>query len=424
MTGHKPSGAKQHARNPHIEKRPSLTHFLCIPLVNSASIIQLETSLASFKEDYPPIPASALPGRRDQSSNDHVSQPLIPEGAIRPLGTLHLTLGVMSLPNKNRLEEAISFFQSLNLAELLRESERVALQKQAKSHRYRSNRTENTPEGPQEISQSSLQPLTASLESLHAIPRAKAATVLHASPVDSTARLYPFCLMLRDKFIEAGFIVGESKEKEERCKKNEEASKQQTNTEDELASPRHGGPDLSNTSIISDPYATALPRTPKVRPLLLHATILNTIYVRGRPKPAQESSHKNKRRNVLRRIEIDVRSLLDQYKDYYTDDTRTTPRVLDSPSSSPQKGESPAQNDEQPRSETDSPKVMNAPARTKPRFPFIWAKDIPIDSVCICEMGAKRLPIQELDAETLDLNKRLGEKYVVVAQRGILDFSS
>ncbi|KAJ5702063.1 hypothetical protein N7488_009611 [Penicillium malachiteum] len=421
MTGHKHSGAKQPARNPHLKKRPSLTHFLCIPLVNSTSITQLEASLASFKEDYPPIPASD-PERRDRSSNDHVSQPPIPEGAIRPLGTLHLTLGVMSLPSKHRLDDAISFFQSINLAELLQESERVALQKQAKSHRYRSNRTENAPEGLQDISQSSVHPLTASLESLHAIPRAKAATVLHAAPVDSTSRLYPFCLMLRDKFIEAGFIVGESKEKEEKSEKNEEASEQQTNTGDEVASPQHEGPDQPN---ILDPYTAALTRTPKVRPLLLHATILNTIYVRGRPRPVKKSSHENQRwKNVQRRIEIDARGLLDRYKDYYTDNTRTTPRVLDSPSSCSQKRESPGPNDEQPRPETESAEVTNASARTEPRFPFIWAKDIPIDSVCICEMGAKKLPTQDLDAETLELNRRLGEKYFVVAQRAILDSSS
>ncbi|KAJ5720613.1 uncharacterized protein N7483_008547 [Penicillium malachiteum] len=426
MTGHKRSGAKHHARNPHLEKRPSLTHFLCIPLVNSASITQLEKSLASFKEDYPFISSSGLPERRGQSSNDHVSRPLIPEGAIRPLGTLHLTLGVMSLPNRDRLDEAISFFKSLNLDELLREAERVALQKQAKSHnKYRSNRTKNATEDPPQFSQNSIQPLTASLESLHAIPRAKAATVLHASPVDSTARLYPFCLMLRDKFIEAGFITGDSKEKEEKSKKNDEASERQTKTADEPASPRHDEPDQSNTSTISDPYTAALARTPKIRPLLLHATILNTIYVRGRLKSAQGPSHTHqKRKNVQKRIEIDARGLLDRYKNYFTDNTRTTPRVLDSQSSSPRRKESPAQNDEQPRPKTDSSEVMNASARTEPQFPFIWAKDIPIDSVCICEMGAKRLPDQGLDAETLDLNKRLGEKYVVVAQRAILDSSS
>jgi activating signal cointegrator complex subunit 1 len=49
----------------------------------------------------------------------------IPNGALHPIGTLHLTLDVMSLPTKERLDEAVAFFQSLGLACLMREVERI-----------------------------------------------------------------------------------------------------------------------------------------------------------------------------------------------------------------------------------------------------------------------------------------------------------
>src|SRR5699024_5650336 len=48
------------------------------------------------------------------------------------------------------------------------------------------------------------------------------------------------------------------------------------------------------------------------------------------------------------------------------------------------------------------------------KYPFVWAKDFPLESVCICEMGAKK-PNPDEDG----LNARLGEKYKVVAERSL-----
>lgn len=464
MTEARPQGPKQ-PRNQRPKKRPPLTHFLCLPLVDSTSLPQLESSIAAFKAAHPPVPVAELPNARNQTAahEQDASRPLIPEGAIRPLGTLHLTVGVMSLPTPERLEQALSFFESLDLAALMREAERVAIQ---------SRRRRNAQDPCAEIAQGSeQQPLSISLESLHALPRAKAATVLHASPVDPTGRLYPFCVMLRDKFLEAGFLQGEfNKGKNSHENNSTQANEQsapvsvaQNDTQpaqgtsdcndvkdddkllpDELPSAlaeeslvqreRVHDPLSPSTSAptnkVLGPYEAALSRKPKPRPLLLHATLVNTIYVKGRPKTQPvDAANGTKRRSKPERLEFDARGLMAQYRDYYSDETRMTPRarVASTPTSQSVGQElstETAVEDSASSSSSSSSvsegeighKRKNPSAASQPRYPFVWAKEIPIDSVCICEMGAKRL---EDDAENPGWNARLGEKYTIVAQRGL-----
>ncbi|KAJ5645354.1 hypothetical protein N7507_011365 [Penicillium longicatenatum] len=360
-------------KGPPPEKRPPITHFLCLPLVNLTSIPQLEASIAAFKKDNPPVPVAGLLQNYAQSSRD-ASRPPIPEGAIRPLGTLHLTLGVMSLPSKRRLDEAISFLRSLDLAKLMHEAEQVALRKKKR----------NSPKPATDVARPPKH-LSISLESLHALPRANSATVLHASPVDSTGRLYPFCLMLRDKFLEAGFLIestGNTKNKEPA--KSSDPNRKQN---------QPGSSSARGTTEL-DPYAAALTRQSKLRPLLLHATIVNTIYVR-QPKPARGSSNSTtqsaKGKKTVTRFEFDARKILDRYKDYYADEARTVPR----------------------RQAVSTPPSASVPA--KPKYPFVWAKTIPIDSVTICEMGAKKL---DLDGDSDGLKARLGQEYTTVARQG------
>ncbi|KAJ5272690.1 hypothetical protein N7478_007815 [Penicillium angulare] len=405
MTGHKSNAPRQqqlqHPRKPRPEKRQPLTHFLCIPLVNPDSLPQLEASVRTFRKDYPPIPVADLPQSHDPSSNDHVSQPLIPEGAIRPLGTLHLTLGVMSLSTSERLDQALNFFRSLDLASLMHEAERIAIQKR-EGHTSRHLSSQNPP-------QLTMQPLTASLESLHALPRAKAATILHAAPVDSTDRLHPFCLALRDKFLEAGFLIAEiekpSKSSQTQNKKTDgkQADSQPHSTiKSQGGSSQHPERETPSSSQKSSHHDVSATSAPKLRPLLLHTTIANTIYVRGRPRPPQGPSHAPRDKNVQKRIVIDAREALARYSDYHVDVEKTGSHHHASSSSS-----------------SSTPHTAGSvPAR--PRQPFVWAKDIPIDSVCICEMGARKLATNGSDRRKNEWNKRLGEKYLPVAQRSIL----
>ncbi|PLB54974.1 hypothetical protein P170DRAFT_432501 [Aspergillus steynii IBT 23096] len=383
------------------EKRPQLTHFLCLPLVNSTSLPQLESSLAAFKAE---IPRATTHQGQDQSAEP---QPLIPDAAIRPVGTLHLTLGVMSLPSKERLDEAIGLLQSLDLVALVREAERIArVRAQGRGAREpaleapgsdRSGDGSNEPGNRGDEGAPS--PFTVSLESLHALPRARAATVLHAAPVDSTSRLYPFCELLRDKFLDAGFLQGEV-QKDDAPQQTQQGGNSSANHPSELESRPLGDgvsskqpaeePSLleempaevtegvaknSDQPITPSPSKTAS-RKPKSRPLLLHATVVNTIYIKGRSRGA--GGGKSQKNN---RYSFDARDLLARYRDYHLDG-------------------------------------QSEDGNTSTRGPFVWARDFPIESVCICEMGAKKL---DPEGDESGLNARLREKYMAVAERK-LDF--
>ncbi|KAJ5129367.1 uncharacterized protein N7515_005406 [Penicillium bovifimosum] len=392
-------------RKPRREKKPPLTHFLCLPLVNTASILQLESSLTAFKNAH-----LLSPGPTPQTANHRGLG--LPSSAFRPLGTLHLTLGVMSLPTKERVDQALSFFQSLDLAGLMSEAEQASAPQQETTH--------NQPS-----------PFTISLESLHALPRGKEATVLHAHPVDPTGRLLPFCVKLRDKFINAGFIQIEtnarSKAKDRSSNNIPTQDANQSSQSSDL--PITGSLHLAERLIASeppslaentDPSTVAIARKPKPRPLLLHATLVNTIYVRGR----HNYPNKNAKGKDAKRITFDARNLLAQYRHYYSDEERTTPHVppfgFSSTESNPrlQSSAETGENKEEPEVEKDGSVSASPSVPPSPSYPFIWAREIPLDTVCICEMGAKKLHPGVNDR--FGLNERLDEQYTVVAERSLL----
>ncbi|OJJ40676.1 hypothetical protein ASPWEDRAFT_47460 [Aspergillus wentii DTO 134E9] len=429
------------------EKRPPLTHFLCLPLVNPISFPQLESSLATFKAAIP----SVQPTHQDGSSpGSVVEQPLFPDSALRPIGTLHLTLGVMSLPTKERLNEALEFFQSLDLVAMIREAENMARNpKKGKgaSHLESSegsiSRESSGSDNDLGLAHDRPRPFSISLESLHAFPRARSATVLHAAPVDPTSRLYPFCEMLRDKFLEAGFMQGEYKDKRQAEGAKESQQEQSTTNgenngsdsqeatpqgrinedaascQDAIAEERslgempvgladdsarrqlHKSNNAKRASVISKP---------KARPLTLHATVVNTIYVRGRRRNVglKNGNRKNNQHT------FDARDIIAHYRSYNIDSQKTMPWP-DATTIAAQPKKSQDQSLEKRRVP-----LGEQSADDNTRSPFVWARDFPLETVCICEMGAKKLDPGDVD-DNDGMNARLGEKYMAVAERS-LDF--
>ncbi|OJD17392.1 hypothetical protein AJ78_02522 [Emergomyces pasteurianus Ep9510] len=390
--------------------KPRLTHFLCLPLVNSTSIPQLVSSLAEFRDS---IPLVAPPvSTRVASSAQLPHAPLLPDGALRPLGTLHLTLGVMSLPTKQRLDEALEFLQALDLKSMLRDAGIQAGAGIAGTGSIEdAAAAAATPDA-------LLQPLLINLTSLHALPRAKAATILHAQPVDSTARLYPFCVSLRNKFIEAGFIEQEMIKDSPRSKieANRSSNRKNAGGSDPEGSNGNHDDDNENNNIIGPaPLSTSVEETAasstgkvgKPRPLLLHATIANTVYLPRR------RGH-GKRKETLK---FDARELLMDFGEY-------VPPVSDADSRNQEDGQSRNQNFLLEVEEDEVVKVVEEveeedeargkhKERQKP--PFVWAKNIPIDRVCICEMGAKPVPNDGAKGGPV-----LGEAYVSVGERSLV----
>lgn len=254
------------------------THFLCIPLTGP----QLVRRLAAFKADVTSDVNSGSIGGDNGNG-------LIPDRAVRPSGTLHLTLGVMSLKD-DAVARAVTFLKGIQLKELLRQA-REATAAAAIPAARGPGRASQVAAGcggqlagqGEDIKKDGLSITLRGLSTMHS---PATATVLYAPPEDPTLLLRRFCEALKSRFIEAGFMIAED------------------------------------------------------RPLLLHATIVNTIYVRtnrrggGRGGGRRGGGGGGGNRE---RLTFDARDVMDRYEDY------------------------------------------------------VWAEDIPVEGVRICRMGAKKV---------------------------------
>lgn len=186
---------------------------------------------------------------------------------MRPLGTLHLTLGVMSFPKDEGLEKAVELLKTLVPRKILADVKTNTAATADLRSAQASDQARELP-GP------SPPLLSVTLKGLHSMQQsASKASVLYASPVDAEGTLLKFCENLRSTFQEAGVMATEN------------------------------------------------------RPLLLHATIVNTIYIKGRHRGGGKRHEK---------LTIDARGILDRYDD------------------------------------------------------FIWMEGVPVEKIAICRMGAKK----------------------------------
>lgn len=216
---------------------PRLTHFLCIPLVTNTTLPQLRASLQAFRNDAESTLTFNTRGQGSSSSSN--APPPNLDRAIRPLGTLHLTLGVMSLLTEERVNSALSLLQSLDIPALFRKSI-------SESAGLLSSEGER-----------SLEIILRGLSSMH---DASKTSILYISPFDPDAFLKIFCQELCTIFREAGLLVVDT------------------------------------------------------RPLLLHATVFNTVYmpkVRERGNGGENYGHGKFRAKTT----VDARDLMDLWKE-------------------------------------------------------------------------------------------------------------
>ena len=255
-----------------------LTHFLCLPLITPLSKPQLQASLLQFITDV------TVPSSQNEVPISHK--------AIRPLGTLHLTLGVMSLITPQRVASALEYLQGIDVQEILRRVSNSLLAEggteaasdggsvvdagkrpvdngQLRRISSRSGETSEKPSPP---------PLIINLLGLHSMHEPSSTSILYVPPSDVTSRLHPFCLDLCKAFTEAGFLIPDS------------------------------------------------------RPLRLHATIVNTIYAKEKNARAKGSGHGKDGKGARG---FDAKQVLERYEG------------------------------------------------------FVWAEEVRLDRICICEMGAK-----------------------------------
>jgi activating signal cointegrator complex subunit 1 len=158
-----------------------LTHFLMIPLLTPKSIPELYESLEVFKRQLTTIRTS---------ENPHA----IPEAWIQPLGTLHLTLGVMSLTTPEKEQAAVKLLKSLDLNAMLKKAGVGMSESGGKG------------EG---------KDLRVTLKGLEVMPNAEGvldpakATILYAPPLPSDS-LMAFSLSLKKAFTDAGLMLTDS----------------------------------------------------------------------------------------------------------------------------------------------------------------------------------------------------------------------
>ena len=159
-----------------LSKKPPLTHFLSIPLVTPTSRPRLSLALSSLRTDL--CTPNVLGG-----------PPLLPPDAIRPVGSLHLTLGVMSLQQQDSLDRAVDLLQTLRAREILAGA-----------------MTSATASAPDESSS-----LLLSLRGLRPMGNPAKASILYASPLDAAGTLQRFSEAVRALFLAEGLVVDEAR---------------------------------------------------------------------------------------------------------------------------------------------------------------------------------------------------------------------
>ncbi|KAH9212486.1 kinase A anchor protein [Leptodontidium sp. 2 PMI_412] len=252
---------------------PRLTHFLAIPLTTPTSRPQLHQALSLFKEKTTQPNIASLPDG-------------IPDQAIRPLGTLHLTLGVMSLSTPEKVQGVLDLLNSLNLREVLagvqpaniragdgnflkeggdfdpvvKENVNANIKDKGKSLSLSISLSSSSSEGQQK--DANPPPIHITLRGLQSMHDPSKTSVLYTSPLDPDLRLYRFCVKLREVFGE--FLVGET------------------------------------------------------RPLLLHATVVNTVYVKGRTGLGGSRGRGRGGREAggRGRLVLDARELVREWEDF------------------------------------------------------------------------------------------------------------
>jgi activating signal cointegrator complex subunit 1 len=211
----------------------------CLPLVTPTSRPQLQNALTTFREKVTGISTPELPNG-------------IPEKAIRPLGTLHLTLGVMSLLSQERIDSSLRLLRELNLKDLL-STPSPTLPHDANQANHSSGQSISK-DKTIESDGREVKPLKVSLRGLESMHTPSKTSILYAPPTDDD-RLYPFCQRLKNIFTEEEFLAEEN------------------------------------------------------RPLKLHATIVNTVYVPGVTGSGGHGKRKAK-------LTIDAREIMEDFEEF------------------------------------------------------------------------------------------------------------
>jgi activating signal cointegrator complex subunit 1 len=324
-------------------KKPGpLTHFLCLPLVNEASRPQLETGLAKLKQDLANTGVVSLK-------------------AVRPVGTLHLTLGVMR-HDKAKLGHATQYLEDLDLERILRDTTaQIVAEKAAEDGAISENL--NAAALPDS------QALSVDLGALVPMQKPEQTSILYAEPRDASLRLLPFAEALKRKFTMEGCLVEEK------------------------------------------------------RSLRLHATVINTVYAKpkiGRGRKVDHLSGEVKGYSLPGKARGQHDGNVDDDDEDGASTAGSTHETEEpSPTSAPPDPSTAETEVAVSAKQLDGADGHGPNAKSLMRFDaremiekykdVVWAKDVRIDRVQICKMGAKKILNEE--------GEIVAEEYEVVAEK-------
>lgn len=335
---------KYHGRGkPPAQKKPPLTHFLCLPLVTRESKPQLQASMEKFRNivttKNEQTASQVEDAGDDESSKSETITSSVHPKAIRPVGALHCTLGVMSLDEK-KLEEAKELLRHLDIPLLLQHAGSQNHEQATATDAAASEPLVNSPDSPPNTA-----PLRIELRGLVSMHAPQKTSILYSAPADQTERLYPFCLAVQEKFKEGDFLVKDD------------------------------------------------------RKLKLHATIVNTIYAKGR-KQRPPPKWKMKQQTTT-----SGQAALAPSTEGLAGEKAATSGEKAGDETSPKKPEQEEVEGHGPNA--NAPLKIDATAILERFKDFVWAEDFALDRIAICEMGAKKI--------TDDEGKVVAEEYTEVA---------
>ncbi|OJK04118.1 hypothetical protein ASPACDRAFT_75612 [Aspergillus aculeatus ATCC 16872] len=258
---------------------------------------------------------------------------------LRPPGTLHLTVGMMTLDTKSRVKAACRFLESLDLDAI----RRLADQEAFRQHVGYIPAEPSQQDKPWASSPGTRpRPLTVSFESLVGFPSPEAARHLCTVPVDPTLRLHYFLIYLRRSFHQAGFFWDDHSDEDEisAYRLEDDRPPAEPSSDEELAADSAAadvveiGSDSSSSSSsvvkssssheesledaswLSNPSNAPPPLPPpsykrgwKIHQI--HTTVASTSFRVG---------------DTIIQHSVDVRGLIDHFRDYYLDEEKTMPR--------------------------------------------------------------------------------------------------
>ncbi|KAK5070656.1 hypothetical protein LTR70_009214 [Exophiala xenobiotica] len=427
-------GSKNESATGAGEKKEKTTHFLCFPLATETTVPQLAKSLEHFRNvsTEPEKPKRRLEETADgrikvmtgdakaesdderpngtneasttlneddplgnikhPTSDEHTfadSLKVLPNIVHRAAGTYHFTLGVMDLSEEARMQKAKDFLHSLDLQQILRDSEKGPPASAKQARKWQDEDAKETGEIEDEVSadvevqkdesaattstrgvrslerpvsppptsaapagqqdeptSDAVSPLYVSLTGLGAFPKDKGARVIWARPREQTqaisdsnsepyvtenTRLYNFSLHLREIFRKEGFI-------------NE------------------------------------------TRPLVLHATVANMRYKMqakgGRTTKGRKWAHGKKR---WQEGTVDARPFLKLFNQFEGNMEEAERASADAATGD---GEEDGTEDETGGKASQQKANDRDKPVTSPEKEYIWVRDAMIDRVAICKMGA------------------------------------